>query len=501
MKEQQEKYNLPESWIWTTLENICYKITDGSHNPPPKQDKGIPMLSARNIENYAINFDKDVRYINEDAYKNEVQRTNIQKGDILLTIVGTIGRVTVVEQTTKFAIQRSVALLNPIIIYSKYLMYYISSPFCQKILIDNATGTAQKGIYLTTLKRITIPLPPIQEQEKIVLKLEEILSGLEKSKEQLELSFNKLIFHKKTFFKSLLERKKPSVNFVEKRFEDCVVSYSSKRIPLSRSVRKERSGHYRYYGATGVIDYIDDYIFDGKYLLLGEDGANLLSKVKDLSFIVEGKFWVNNHAHIVQAKENIHLEYLNYYFNSLVITEYVTGTAQPKLNQANLNRIPILIPSPDEQISIVQEMQRVLSIIEKTENVITKELTRIDLFKQTILNKSFTGKLLNQDYNDEPASILLERIKAEKEEYLIREKEKKNNSIKIKIMPEESKSILEILRESIEPVSSKKLWLSSDKKDDIEEFYAELKKHIESGDIIELPRNGKESFLKLADKS
>ena len=210
---------------------------------------------------------------------------------------------------------------------------------------------------------------------------------------------------------------------------------------------------------------------------------------------------MNNHAHIVQAKENIHLEYLNYYFNSLVITEYVTGTAQPKLNQANLNRIPILIPSPDEQISIVQEMQRVLSIIEKTENVITKELTRIDLFKQTILNKSFTGKLLNQDYNDEPASILLERIKAEKEEYLIREKEKKNNSIKIKIMPEESKSILEILRESIEPVSSKKLWLSSDKKDDIEEFYAELKKHIESGDIIELPRNGKESFLKLADKS
>src|SRR5690606_24911024 len=241
-----------------------------------------------------------------------------------------------------------------------------------------------------------------------------------------------------------------------------------------------------YYGATGVIDYIDDYIFDGKYLLLGEDGANLLSKAKDLSFIVEGQFWVNNHAHIVQAKENILLEYLNYYFNSLDITEYVTGTAQPKLNQANLNRIPILIPSLDEQLSIVQEMQQALSIIEETEKAITKGLTQIDLFKQTILSRAFGGKLLEQDSNDEPASILLKRIKAEKEEYLIREKEKKKNIPKIKIMSEKSKSILEILKENTEPISPKQLWLSCDKKDDIEEFYAELKKYIELGDIIEL---------------
>src|SRR5690606_22858244 len=260
---------------------------------------------------------------------------------------------------------------------------------------------------------------------KVVLKLEEILSGLEKSKEQLELSFNKLNIHKRTFFKSLLESKSSSRSFVKRRFEDCVVNYDNKRIPLSSSVRKGRSGQYRYYGATGVIDYIDDYIFDGKYLLLGEDGANLLSKAKDLSFIVEGQFWVNNHAHIVQAKENILLEYLNYYFNSLDITEYVTGTAQPKLNQANLNRIPILIPSLDEQLSIVQEMQQALSIIEETEKAITKGLTQIDLFKQTILSRAFGGKLLEQDSNDEPASILLKRIKAEKEEYLIREKEKK----------------------------------------------------------------------------
>lgn len=491
MKEQQEKYDFPEGWRLVKLSDIAY-INMGQSPPSDTYNYdniGLPFFQGKT--EFGELYPTISKYCSAPIKIAE-------KNDILISVRAPIGPTNLAPKVC--CIGRGLASIKPFgNISHHYILWYLRS--IEKSIVNLGTGSVFKAISKNILEEISIPIPPIQEIDRVILKLEELFSGLEKSKEQLELSFNKLIFHKKTFFKSLLERKKPSINFVEKRFEDCVVSYSNKRIPLSRSVRKERNGHYRYYGATGVIDYIDDYIFEGKYLLLGEDGANLLSKAKDLSFIVEGKFWVNNHAHIVQAKENIIVEYLNLYFNSLDITEYVTGTAQPKLNQANLNRIPILIPSPEEQISIVQEMQRVLSIIEQTENVITKELTRIDLFKQTILNKAFTGKLLEQDSNDEPASILLERIKAEKEDYLIREKEKKNNSIKIKAMPEKLKSILEILRESIEPVSSKNLWSSSDKKDDIEEFYAELKKHIESGDIIELPRNGKESFLKLADKS
>src|SRR5690606_3709870 len=154
-----------------------------------------------------------------------------------------------------------------------------------------------------------------------------------------------------------------------------------------------------------------------------------------------------------------------------------------------------------EQWSLVQEMQQALSNQEETEKAIKKGLTQIKLYKQTILSRAFVGELLEQESHSEQASILLKRIKAEKEEYLIREKEKKKNRPKIKVMSEKSKSILEILKENTEPISPKQLWLSCDKKDDIEEFHAELKKYIELGDIIELPRNGKESFLKLADKS
>jgi len=331
--------------------------------------------------------------------------------------------------------------------------------------------------------------------------LDELFSSIDKSKEQLEQSINKLIIYKNTFFNSLLESKRKSIKFEKRRFEDCVVNYSNKRIPLSSEIRKERKGSYRYYGATGVIDFIDDYIFDGKYLLLGEDGANLLSKSKDLSFIVEGQFWVNNHAHIVKSNEDILLEYLQFYFNSLNISEFVTGTAQPKLNRSNLNRIEISIPPLDEQVLIVQETQRVYSIIEETLNVINNSLSEISLFKETILNKAFIGELVDNDPSDMSVQNLFESIKAEKEEFLVREKDIRKNSTIVKVMNEQPKSILEILIEKNEPISTKELWLSSNKKDDIEAFYAELKDYIESGQIVELPREGRESKLKIAEQS
>ena len=183
------------------------------------------------------------------------------------------------------------------------------------------------------------------------------------------------------------------------------------------------------------------------------------------------------------------------------LNELQSGSSYPAVRNSDVFDQFIPICSIEEQNVISEELDRQFSIINHFENTIEKNLLNIESLKQSVLRKAFEGKLSEQDSNDEPASILLERIKAEKEQYLVREKEKKNNSIKIKIMPEELKSILEILNENAEPISSKQLWLSSDKKDDIEEFYAELKKYIESGEIIELPRNGKESFLKLADKS
>ena len=137
------------------------------------------------------------------------------------------------------------------------------------------------------------------------------------------------------------------------RFEDLTLNFDKQRIPLSSGQREKRQGQYRYYGAQGVIDYVDDYIFDGKYLLIAEDGENLKSKKQDIAQIVKGKFWVNNHAHVVQGNALCLTEYLCYLLNHNDLSGYITGSAQPKLSQANLNAIAFDVPSIETQQIIV----------------------------------------------------------------------------------------------------------------------------------------------------
>jgi type I restriction enzyme S subunit len=188
MNKDNEIFKLPIGWTWSLLGDITLKVTDGSHNPPKKEVIGIPMLSAKNISNGNIDFNNGVRYITEEAFYQENERTNIEAGDVLLTIVASIGRSAIVPEIIKekFTIQRSVALIKPCIIPGKYLMYAFQAPFFQKLMEQEAKGTAQKGIYLGTLKALPIPIPPLNEQYQIVEKLEEIFSELQEANQSLE---------------------------------------------------------------------------------------------------------------------------------------------------------------------------------------------------------------------------------------------------------------------------------------------------------------------------
>ena len=142
----------------------------------------------------------------------------------------------------------------------------------------------------------------------------------------------------------------------EYRFDEVTINFDKKRIPLSGAQRKKRQGNFRYYGAQGVIDHIDDFIFDGTYLLIAEDGENLKSKKQNIAQVVEGQFWVNNHAHIVQGNELCNTRYLCYLLNSMDLSGYVTGSAQPKLSQANLNAVTLFLPSITVQERIVESL-------------------------------------------------------------------------------------------------------------------------------------------------
>jgi type I restriction enzyme S subunit len=151
-------------------------------------------------------------------------------------------------------------------------------------------------------------------------------------------------------------------------FGDVSKNRDSQRIPLSKSDRELRQGPYDYYGASGVIDSIDDYIFDETLMLIGEDGANLINRSTPIAFLARGKYWVNNHAHVIGSIDESALSYLALAINAIDLKPYVTGTAQPKLNQAKLNSIPLPIPPLAEQERIVSKVDQFMKFCDELED-------------------------------------------------------------------------------------------------------------------------------------
>ncbi len=168
------------------------------------------------------------------------------------------------------------------------------------------------------------------------------------------------------------------------KFNEFIILHDKKRIPLSSIERKKRQGNYRYYGAQGVIDHINDYIFDGKFVLLAEDGENLKSKKQNIAQYVTGKFWVNNHAHIITTTDICRLKYFYYLINTIDVSEYITGSAQPKLSQISMNKMEFEIP----EIKVQDKILSILNAIDKKitlNNEINKNL--FDLAQELYKNR------------------------------------------------------------------------------------------------------------------
>ena len=210
------------------------------------------------------------------------------------------------------------------------------------------------------------------------------------------------------------------------RFGSYTLNRDNERKPVSSAQRKKVKKIYDYYGASGVIDQTDSFLFDEELLLIGEDGANLLARTKPIAFLADGKYWVNNHAHCIDSIEKRLLEFICIYINAINLFQYITGSAQPKLNQDNMNRILIPIPPKAEQEKILERIKTILSNINDIDLLKGKLQSNIANAKSKILDLAIRGKLVPQDPNDEPASVLLERIRSEKEELIKQGKIKRN---------------------------------------------------------------------------
>ncbi|MCM2295693.1 restriction endonuclease subunit S [Rhodoferax sp.] len=150
-------------------------------------------------------------------------------------------------------------------------------------------------------------------------------------------------------------------------FGSIMISRDGERIPVSKEERNTRAKTYDYYGASGVIDKIDGFLFDKPLLLIGEDGANLINRSTPIAFIARGQYWVNNHAHVLDGITEDFLRYIELYVNAIDLKAYVTGTAQPKMNQAKMNSIPVAIPPEAEQHRIVAKVDELMALCDQLE--------------------------------------------------------------------------------------------------------------------------------------
>ena len=163
---------------------------------------------------------------------------------------------------------------------------------------------------------------------------------------------------------------------------EITISRDWERVPVSKIERRGRAKIYDYYGASGVIDKIDGYLFDSPLLLIGEDGANLINRSTPIAFMARGKYWVNNHAHVLDGLTEQLLRYLEIFVNATDLAPFVTGTAQPKMNKTRMNSIPVALPPLDEQLRIVAKVDELVALCDRLEAC----LGTIDITKSHLLD-------------------------------------------------------------------------------------------------------------------
>lgn len=193
----------------------------------------------------------------------------------------------------------------------------------------------------------------------------------------------------------------------EYNIEDFAEILNYKRIPLSSMERAKKKGIYPYYGASGIIDYVDEYIFEGEHVLVSEDGENLKSRNTPIAFKASNQFWVNNHAHILKGRKSFYNQLIIYYLENLDLNPYLTGAVQPKLNKAALTSIPFVLPSEEEEL---REITTILSSLDDKIDLLHRQNATLEKIAETLFRQWFVEEAIVQSENQILLSDLIESI-------------------------------------------------------------------------------------------
>ena len=263
--------------------------------------------------------------------------------------------------------------LNP-----RYLYYF---------LMGNRVPSLGYARHYRHLKKLPLRYPPLEEQQRIVAVLDEAFEGLTRAREHAEAN----VQNARELFESYLLSVFDQRGWQHQTLNQISENLDRLRVPITKS--KRVPGEIPYYGASGVVDQVADYIFDEDLLLVSEDGANLLARTYPIAFSITGKSWVNNHAHVLRFETVSDQEFVSLYLNSISIEPYVSGMAQPKLNQKQLNRIPIPYPDRTTRKQIVIRAQEITQKTQQLRTIFEADLKAFDDLRQSLLQRAFTGEL------------------------------------------------------------------------------------------------------------
>ncbi|AWI12462.1 restriction endonuclease subunit S [Caldibacillus thermoamylovorans] len=398
-------------WFTVFAEDYCKKVTDGTHDSPKKQLEGKYLITSRHLKEFSLDLNNAYR-ISESDFNKINERSKVDTWDIMISMIGTVGNIYLEKSHQIDYAIKNVGLfkMGGDVEKAKWLYYYLKSPKAQEYIKVNMRGSTQQYIPLGSLRKLPIKVSAFNKEMNtithILSTLDEKIETNNQINEKLEEMAQALFKHWFVDFEFPNENGEPykssggemvesELGMIPKGWRvgkvgEIIQLFDHKRIPLSKKERDKRDKIYPYYGAASLMDYVDDFIFNGLYILLGEDGTVVDDSGYPIIQYVWGKFWVNNHAHVIKGIENISEDFIYLYLRNINVNSIVTGAVQKKISQQNLKNLKALLPN---NYDLIKEFSFIVNPWFTLLRNNIEQNRRLEKVRDTLLPKLMSGEI------------------------------------------------------------------------------------------------------------
>jgi restriction endonuclease S subunit len=393
----------PVHWKTKRLEEVSDVIDPHpSHRAPAIDPNGIPFVGIGDVREDGIADFRRARLVSPKILSEHADRYSLETDLIGLGRVASVGKVVKLPKgDIPYTISPTLAVISPGEISFDFLYYALQSPQIQNQLTGLKQGSGRQSVGILKLRKVVVPFPPFDEQRKVVELLEDHLSRLDVALEDVKQAKIKAAQFRRSLlysvFNGLTGKFGKKEDWNSYLLGEIVENLDRRRIPINSSERSVRPGSVPYYGATGQVGTIDKSIFDDDLLILGEDGVQFFDQDKTKAYLISGPSWVNNHAHVLKARDSVvNQKLLMHYLNHFSYVGFANGTTRLKLTQGAMNIIPVTLPSrplQEEMTNFIDQQLSALNASLKGTDFITMECSNL---KRSLLQAAFTGQLISE---------------------------------------------------------------------------------------------------------